>query len=111
MEGKAQQARSLYCPVLTISAYGYLVLGTACTTRFLCVGDFLAVCSHEWKDADAANTAFGPWLLIFAGTQGMRTRVFHALHNVLRAIQRLHSANSVVIWAVFFIKPRYRVFV
>lgn len=31
--------------------------------------------------------------------------------HTLRTTQRLHSAHSVVSWAVLFIKPRYRVFV
>jgi len=55
--------------------------------------------------------AFEPRCPLFAEICGLNLRAFHALRKALRAIHGLPSANSVVIWAVFFIKPRYRVFV
>ncbi|MGF6993818.1 hypothetical protein P3T25_002172 [Paraburkholderia sp. GAS32] len=54
---------------------------------------------------------FESWRLTFVPPQGNYARMFHALRSALRAIHRLPSANSVVICTVFFINPRYRVFV
>jgi hypothetical protein len=46
-----------------------------------------------------------------AEIQHFELLVFQGFRRVRRAIHRFPSANSVMIWAVFFIKPRYRVFV
>ena len=74
-----------------------------------------AVCCPRCNGGEDAGTSvtvlFEPWQRAFAETHGVCARVFHALRSALRVIHRLPSANSVVIWAVFFIRPRYRVFV
>lgn len=40
---------------------------------------------------------------------GVTDAACHPLHNVLRTIRRLPRVSIVVIRAVFFFKPRYRV--
>jgi hypothetical protein len=56
-------------------------------------------------------SGFQAWRPSFAETHGLNLRAFHALLKALRDIQKLPSANSVVICAVFFINPRYRVLI
>jgi hypothetical protein len=44
--------------------------------------------------------------LKLAGSRALNHQLFPSLRIALRTIHRLHKANSVVICAVFFIKPR-----
>jgi hypothetical protein len=46
-----------------------------------------------------------------AWTRELNLSAIQAFRKALRAIHRLSRAHSVVIWAVFFINPRYRVVV
>jgi len=84
-------------------------------------GDLGKVCTTCFQSADLfSRWAYRPqsllarlvvWLLKHDDLRlprlhGLMRRAFHALLKALRAIQRLPSANSVVICAVFFTNPR-----
>lgn len=73
-----------------------------------------AICCPRCSVGEDAGTVitvlFEPGRRAFE-THGVCARVSYALRSALRVIHRLPSANSVVIWGVFFSRPRYRVFV
>jgi hypothetical protein len=88
-------------------------LGKVCTTRFR--GTDLTFChlgriSHKCLLPSRFSGSLSVATFV-AETRELNLRAIQAFRKALRAIHRLPRANSVVIWAVFFINPRYRVFV